>query len=359
MAGERPDHPYARLGARARRGARLVPGGGRRPAARGRRPAQPAAADRGRGRPAHRAGARGDRGGATSTAPPGSRWPALHALTRLLPGAPGRQPAARRPGPPRRGAAAHAVVVGPPGLDRRRRARARPRAGRSRRARARLADELRPMLEPGETVRLPRGARPRRAAGGMGRPARSASGAPVVEMPTIPPSVPGHAAGGRAGGGRAGGRRPSWCWAPDAVGVGGRPRPGDGGAGAPGGPHAGPLPADAVVLATGGFASGGIELDSHGAPPRDGRRAPGGRPAGAATRACRRALARPPAADARRPGRRRRDAAPRPGRRAAVVEPPRRRRAGGRRRAVAREERARASPSPAGYRAATAIIEER
>ena len=127
--------------------------------------------------------------------------------------------------------------------------------------RARLAEELRPMIEPGETVLLP-------AVVGLARPAEAWDdlqerlGAPVAEVPTIPPSVPGMrmeallVAALRAAGGEQ-------MLGPDAVGVEGargratavlvhraaRTRP---------------APADAVVLATGGFASGGIDLDSHG-----------------------------------------------------------------------------------------------
>ena len=127
--------------------------------------------------------------------------------------------------------------------------------------RARLAEELRPMIEPGETVLLP-------AVVGLARPAEAWDdlqerlGAPVAEVPTIPPSVPGMrmeallVAALRAAGGEL-------VLGPDAVGVEGargratavlvhraaRTRA---------------APADAVVLATGGFASGGIDLDSHG-----------------------------------------------------------------------------------------------
>ena len=125
-----------------------------------------------------------------------------------------------------------------------------------------LADELRPRLEPGETVALP-------AVVGLERAdeawddLQDLLGTPVVEIPTLPPSVPGmrlqkallealRAAGGRL------------VLGPPAVGVEGA-----------GGRVTGvlvrdaartrALPADAVVLATGGFAAGGIELDSYGA----------------------------------------------------------------------------------------------
>jgi glycerol-3-phosphate dehydrogenase subunit B len=127
--------------------------------------------------------------------------------------------------------------------------------------RRRLAEELRPRIEPGETVLLP-------AVVGLARAAeawedlRDLVGAPVAEVPTVPPCVPGMrlqraltealgAAGGRL------------VLGPDAVGV-------EGGSGRVTGvrvrqaARVRSLPADAVVLATGGFASGGIELDSRG-----------------------------------------------------------------------------------------------
>ncbi len=128
--------------------------------------------------------------------------------------------------------------------------------------RRRLADELRPRLEPGETVAMP-------AVLGLARAGEAWDhlqellGATVVEIPTVPPCVPGmrlqreltgalRAAGGRlvlgveavgldGSGGRASAVR---------VAQAARVRA---------------LPADAVVLATGGFASGGIALDSFGA----------------------------------------------------------------------------------------------
>jgi glycerol-3-phosphate dehydrogenase subunit B len=128
--------------------------------------------------------------------------------------------------------------------------------------RRRLADELRPRLEPGETVAMP-------ALVGMARAAEAWDdlqdllGTAVAEIPTVPPCVPGmrlqralldalRAAGGRLVLGVA------------AVGVEGT----GGEATAVRVEQAArvrALPADAVVLATGGFASGGIELDSRGA----------------------------------------------------------------------------------------------
>jgi glycerol-3-phosphate dehydrogenase subunit B len=127
--------------------------------------------------------------------------------------------------------------------------------------RGRLADELRPLLEPGETVLLP-------AIVGLARPAEAWDdlqqrlGAPVAEVPTIPPSVAGIRMEGvlvaalRAAGG-------GLVLGPDAVGI-------DGSRGRVAAvrvreaARVRTVPADAVVLATGGFASGGIDLDSHG-----------------------------------------------------------------------------------------------
>jgi glycerol-3-phosphate dehydrogenase subunit B len=125
-----------------------------------------------------------------------------------------------------------------------------------------LADELRPRLEPGETVALPAVLGLERA-GEAWDDLQDLLGAPVMEIPTLPPSVPGMrlqraliealgAAGGRL------------LLGPPAVGV-------EGGAGRVTGvrvrdaARTRALPADAVVLATGGFAAGGIELDSYGA----------------------------------------------------------------------------------------------
>ena len=128
--------------------------------------------------------------------------------------------------------------------------------------RRRLAQELRPLLEPGELVALP-------AIVGLERPVEAwrdlqdLLGAPVAEIPTVPPSVPGMRlqralfAALRAAGG-------DLVLGPSAVGIEGvhgrigavlvhdaiRTRA---------------LPVDALVLATGGFASGGIEVDSRGA----------------------------------------------------------------------------------------------
>ncbi len=127
--------------------------------------------------------------------------------------------------------------------------------------RRRLAEELRPRLEPGETVLLP-------AVIGLARPAeawddlRDLLGAPVAEVPTVPPCVPGMrlqralTAALAAAGGRL-------VLGPEAVGVevaSGRVT----GVGVRQAARVRELQTDAVVLATGGFASGGIELDSRG-----------------------------------------------------------------------------------------------
>ena len=127
--------------------------------------------------------------------------------------------------------------------------------------RRRLAGELRPLIEPGELVVLP-------AMVGMERPVEAWSdlqdllGAPVAEVPTIPPSVPGMrlqralVALLRAAGG-------DLVLGPSATGL-------EGANGRVSGvrvhqaQRTRALPADAVVLATGGFASGGIALDSRG-----------------------------------------------------------------------------------------------
>jgi glycerol-3-phosphate dehydrogenase subunit B len=127
--------------------------------------------------------------------------------------------------------------------------------------RRRLAGELRPRLEPGEAVAMP-------AVLGLERPAeawddlQNLLGATVVEIPTMPPSVPGMrlqrtlAAALREAGGRL-------LTGPVAVGV-------EGSGGRVGAvlvrdaARVRPVAADAVVLATGGFTDGGIELDSRG-----------------------------------------------------------------------------------------------
>lgn len=127
--------------------------------------------------------------------------------------------------------------------------------------RRRLADELRPLLEPGETAALPAVLGMERA-GEAWEDLQDQLGAPVIEVPTLPPSVPGmrlQKALLRALG-VAGGRL---LLGPPAVGV----ERSDGriaGVAVKDAARTRTLPADAVVLATGGFAAGGIELDSHG-----------------------------------------------------------------------------------------------
>ena len=124
-----------------------------------------------------------------------------------------------------------------------------------------LGDALRAVVEDGETVLMP-------AVLGLARApevweqVRERAGAPVAEVPTVPPSVAGMrlqheltaavaAAGGRivmgppAVGCTGAGGRITEVLVRDAARTRG-------------------IPADAVVLATGGFAAGGLELDSHG-----------------------------------------------------------------------------------------------
>jgi glycerol-3-phosphate dehydrogenase subunit B len=127
--------------------------------------------------------------------------------------------------------------------------------------RRRLADELRPLVEPGETVLLPAVVGLERA-GEAWDDLQELLGAPVAEVPTVPPCVPGMrlqraltealaAAGGRL------------VIGPDTVGLevaSGRVM----GVEVRQAARVRAVPADAVVLATGGFASGAIELDSRG-----------------------------------------------------------------------------------------------
>jgi glycerol-3-phosphate dehydrogenase subunit B len=128
-------------------------------------------------------------------------------------------------------------------------------------ARAQLADELRSVVEPGETILVPALLGLRGAVAAWEAVAERA-GAPVAEVPTLPPSVPGMRLQMALVDAltRAGGRL---VLGPTVVGCEGR-----------GGRIAGVLvrdaarertvAADAVVLATGGFSSGGIALDSRG-----------------------------------------------------------------------------------------------
>lgn len=127
--------------------------------------------------------------------------------------------------------------------------------------RGEFAAALRGLAEPGETILLP-------AVLGMARAAevfdelQDRVGAPIAEIPTVPPSVAGMRLNTELAGAfaRAGGRVILGVEAVGAAGADGRisgvlirdaARTRD-------------LPADAVVLATGGFSAGGIELDSYG-----------------------------------------------------------------------------------------------
>lgn len=125
-----------------------------------------------------------------------------------------------------------------------------------------LADALRGLAEPGETVALP-------AVLGLTRPGevhdelQERLGAPVAEIATLPPSVPGMRLDAtlRAAVQRAGGRVVLGTSAVGAEDGGGRLT----GVVVRQAARDTVLPADAVVLATGGFAAGGLELDSRGA----------------------------------------------------------------------------------------------
>ncbi len=128
--------------------------------------------------------------------------------------------------------------------------------------RAELAAALHAVAEPGETVLMP-AVLGLRSAGEVWDEVRERAGVPVAEIPTVPPSVAGMrlnaellaavtAAGARV---RTG---------PEVVGCEGA----DGRIAAVHVRDAArtrPIAADAVVLATGGFPAGGLELDSHGA----------------------------------------------------------------------------------------------
>lgn len=128
--------------------------------------------------------------------------------------------------------------------------------------RAHVADALRVRIEADEHVALPAVVGLRNA-GEAWDDLCDRLGAPIVEIPTVPPSIPGMrlqhelldafaAAGGRlvlgptAVGCESAGGRLTAIVVRDAV----RERA---------------IAADAVVLATGGFSAGGLELDSHGA----------------------------------------------------------------------------------------------
>lgn len=124
-----------------------------------------------------------------------------------------------------------------------------------------LGDSLHGIAEPGETILMPAVLGLARAPEALAELSERA-GAPLGEIPTVPPSVPGmrlnieltaalERAGGRtvvgapAVGREASGRRITAVLVRQAA-------------------RARALAADAVVLATGGFTAGGLELDSHG-----------------------------------------------------------------------------------------------
>lgn len=124
-----------------------------------------------------------------------------------------------------------------------------------------LGAALRGIAEGGETIALP-AVLGLAAAGDAWADLQERAGAPIAEIPTIPPSVPGMRLEGELRDRllRAGGR---FALGAEAVGAEG----GDGRLRAVlvrDAARTRPVPADAAVLATGGFASGGIELDSRG-----------------------------------------------------------------------------------------------
>jgi glycerol-3-phosphate dehydrogenase subunit B len=124
-----------------------------------------------------------------------------------------------------------------------------------------LAGALAAVAEPGETILMP-AVLGLRAAGAVWDEVQERAGVPVAEVATVPPSVPGMRLNTELAGAvaAAGGRI---RLGPEAVGCEGA----DGRISAVlvrDAARTRPLAADAVVLATGGFASGGLELDSHG-----------------------------------------------------------------------------------------------
>lgn len=128
--------------------------------------------------------------------------------------------------------------------------------------RAAFASALRGVAEAGETILVPAVLGMARA-GAVWDELQERAGAPIAEIPTVPPSVPGMrlqleltAALTRAGA--------RIVLGPEAVGCAGD----DGRIGqvlVRDAARTRQLPADAVVLATGGFSAGGIALDSYGA----------------------------------------------------------------------------------------------
>ena len=128
--------------------------------------------------------------------------------------------------------------------------------------RAELADALRAVAEPGETVLMPAVLGLARA-GEVWDEIQERAGVPVAEVPTVPPSVAGMRLDAELAGAvrDAGGRI---RLGPEVVGCAG----GDGRIAevhVRDAARTRPIAADAVVLATGGFPAGGLELDSRGA----------------------------------------------------------------------------------------------
>ena len=127
--------------------------------------------------------------------------------------------------------------------------------------RASLAQALRGLAEPGETILVPAVLGLARA-GEVWDDLQERVGAPIAEVPTVPPSAPGMRLAAELAGAlrRAGARVVTGPEAVGCEGAGGR----IGGVLVRDAARTRVLAADAVVLATGGFAAGGIELDSHG-----------------------------------------------------------------------------------------------
>ncbi len=128
--------------------------------------------------------------------------------------------------------------------------------------RAVLGDALRGLAEPGETIAMPAVIGLARAREALAE-VRERAGAPIAEIPTVPPSVPGMRLNEALTDAlaRAGGRLVLGTSAVGGEGTDGRLT----GVLVRQAARTRALPADAVVLATGGFSAGGIELDSHGA----------------------------------------------------------------------------------------------
>lgn len=127
--------------------------------------------------------------------------------------------------------------------------------------RAEFAAALRGLAGAGETILLPAVLGLARA-GEVFDELQERAGAPVAEIATVPPSVAGMRLGTALTGAftRAGGRIILGVEAVGGVGSGGRLS----GVLVRDAARTRELPADAVVLASGGFSAGGIELDSYG-----------------------------------------------------------------------------------------------